>query len=86
MQGMIKFGFLFLILAVTVFILLYFLGLLLPIAVIFGGIFILSIIFFSVILAFLAILLAIYYAITKKPRVEESGNWNLERVKGKEEW
>jgi len=82
-QGLIKLGFLILFLAALVFLSLSFLGILLPIAIIFGGMLILSIIFFSVIFAILAILLAIYYSITKKPKLERDGSWSLERVKGK---
>ncbi|KAA0002361.1 MAG: hypothetical protein FE048_03945 [Thermoplasmata archaeon] len=82
-QAFIKFGIILIILASIAFFSLYFLGFLLPIAIIVGGMLILSIIFFSVIFAILAILLAIYYAITKKPKIERDGDWSLERIKGK---
>lgn len=85
MQGLIKLGILILLLATISFIFLSFLGFLLPVAVMVGGMLILGIIFFSVILAILAVLLAIYYSITKKPKIEKHGSWGLERVKGKGE-
>ena len=86
MQRLIKLGFLILFLAVISFIFLCFLGFLLPIAVIVGGMLVLGIIFFSVIFAILAVLLAIYYSITKKPKIEKHGEWSLERIKGKGEY
>ncbi len=85
MQAIIKLGFLFIILAAIIFISLHFLGFLLPISLLVGGMLILSIIFFAIIFALLAVLLAIYYSITKKPEIERSGDWDLERIKGKGE-
>ena len=85
LQAFVKLGLLFIILVAIVFIFLHFLGFLLPVAALVGGVLIFSIVVFAIIFALLAVLLAIYYAITKKPEIERSRNWKLERIKGKGE-
>jgi hypothetical protein len=84
-QAAMKLGFIFLFLATLTFIVLYFLGHILPIAAIGGGIVIIAVIFFSLLFALLVLLLAIFYALKKKPNIEKSGNWTIERIKGKGE-
>lgn len=37
----------------------------------------------SVIFVLLAGILAVYYSLTKKPKLEREGNWEIDRVRGK---
>lgn len=51
----------------------------------FFGVLITSLILFSMLFTIFIIFLAIYYAITKKPEIQE-GSFDIDKIKGKEEF
>lgn len=51
----------------------------------FFGILITSLILFSILFTIFIVFLAIYYAITKKPEIQE-GSFSIDKIKGKEEF
>ncbi|NIA09902.1 MAG: hypothetical protein GWP10_09275 [Nitrospiraceae bacterium] len=75
-SSLVKSGVSILLLSAVLISFLYIVGILLIGIIVFA-------ILISVIFILLAAVLALYYSLTKKPHLENHGNWNLGRIRGK---